>query len=85
MTQTSGRALMFLGIAMLVLTAGCARNRQLDRRSPSEVFVDVVCGFFDESDYERYNRENNEVLAKRRKWQCENLSASELAELDVRK
>ncbi len=85
MTEKLRRALMLLALAVFVLPTGCAGNRQLDQRSPSEVFLDVVSGFFEESEYERYDRVNNENLAKRRKWQCENLTVSELSELGVKK
>ena len=85
MKAQSKRALTLLAVAILVFPPGCAANLQLDQRPPSEVFIDVVSGFFDESEYERYDRENSEELAKRRKWQCENLAESELNKLGVEK
>ena len=56
----------------LLMSTGCAASRNLDRRSPSEVFIDVVCGIFEEEDYERYERVNRETVEKRRQWQREN-------------
>lgn len=71
MTRKSRCLLACLGL-LLALSPGCVGNRQLDQRSPTEVFVDVVSGIFEESEYERFNRVNREALEKRRAWQSEN-------------
>ena len=77
-------AAAFFGM-ILVIASGCAGNHHLDKRSPSEVFLDVVAGFFEESEYERFDRLNRESFEKRQSWQCENLSESQLSEMGINK
>jgi hypothetical protein len=68
-----------------ILSSGCAANRSLDQRSPSDVFLDVVFGLFEPSEFERSQNESRKAFEKKRKWQCENLSESELSELGITK
>lgn len=62
--------------------SGCAATRQADTRSASEVFLDAVISLFEPDDYEA---QNQKIADKRRQWQCDNLSVSELQKLGVTK
>ncbi|QEG21512.1 hypothetical protein MFFC18_13680 [Mariniblastus fucicola] len=70
---------------ILLVSSGCTASRNTDPRSPSEVFFDVMFGILEQTDDERFDEQNRSALEKRRQWQCENLSESELSDLGIRK
>ncbi len=76
-------ASLILIIPVVALFQGCSLNRTTNPRSPTDVFFDtaevLIDVFADDSCRDQLE------LKKRRKWQCDNLSAEELNELGITK
>ena len=85
-TKTSVIALCIFPV--ILLSFGCAHMRSSEPRTATEVFFDTAETLITMFETDELTVERNrarETVERRRKWQCENLSETELRELGVNK